>query len=484
MSSALTKVHFCPTTSAQRPGLVFAKLITAIATALFLTVACYLAWMARVPQLCLIVIPFCWIFNSMLQRAFNEFLSSRQKAFLLPGGIVFPPGTIFSLRGRRWRTWQELDVAKLTWSGKEQFPSSDGLRLQYRDGSTANFYFGTMTKQDIERLLIAVEVWGPKGKRIGEFEELREYLSTNLIAGGHTSYTSIWNADLQRRFSLTTFNPLAPGMRLNSGRFEIVNQMSFGGFAAVYYALNTSGTGVVIKEIAIDQLKDQETRDAVLSHTKREVALLSSIQHPQIVKLLDSFVENGKYYLVLERIVGNTLRQMVEEKGPLDEPTVLSLAFGMLEILDYLHGANPPIIHRDFTPENLIFKNNKQVVLIDFNAANQYLSSATGTVIGKHAYMPPEQIRGKPEPCSDYFAMGMTLYFLLAGTDPEPLKRVTFPEIKLISLDFQKLILDLTEQERENRLDNIDAMKARLDAIATRVAPGSRQSHVPRIGGR
>ncbi len=400
----------------------------------------------------------------------------------MPGGIIFPPGTVFSLRGRRWRTWQELDGAMLSWSCGERFASSDRLKLVYRDGGTANFFLDKMKKQDIERLLIAVEVWGPKGKRVGEFEDLREQLSTNLIAGGHKSFTSLWNADLQRRFSLTTFSPLAPGTRLNSGRYEIVNQMSFGGFAAVYYALTTGGVSVVLKEIAVEQLKDAETKDAVLLHTKREVALLASVQHPQIVKLLDSFVENGRYYLVLERIVGKTLRQTVEEKGPFAEANLIPLAWGMVEILDYLHGLNPPIIHRDFTPENLILKNNKQVVLIDFNAANQYLSSATGTIIGKHAYMPAEQIRGKPEPCSDYFAMGMTLYFLLVGKDPEPLKRVVFPEINLAGADLQKLILDLTEPERESRIDQIDTIKSRLESIAARIAPGARLPAVRRGG--
>jgi serine/threonine-protein kinase len=90
-------------------------------------------------------------------------------------------------------------------------------------------------------------------------------------------------------------------------------------------------------------------------------------------------------------------------------------------MLKFLHEQEPPIIHRDLTPDNLIRTNQGEIVLIDFGAANQFLGAATGTIIGKQAYIPPEQLRGKTVLQSDIYALGGTIYYLLTGGDPTPL---------------------------------------------------------------
>jgi serine/threonine-protein kinase len=95
----------------------------------------------------------------------------------------------------------------------------------------------------------------------------------------------------------------------------------------------------------------------------------------------------------------------------------------LAEVVDYIHAQDPPIIHRDLTPDNIVLRGDDSIVVIDFGAANQFVGTATGTLVGKQAYIAPEQFRGKATPQSDIYAFGGTIYFLLTGKDPEPLSQ-------------------------------------------------------------
>jgi serine/threonine protein kinase len=112
---------------------------------------------------------------------------------------------------------------------------------------------------------------------------------------------------------------------------------------------------------------------------------------------------------------------LIKENGPLPEATVIELALKMCEILSFLHNQTPPVIHRDFTPDNLMLAKPNQLKLIDFNVAQRLESSSTRTVVGKHCYIPPEQFRGRAVVQSDLYALGGTLFYLLTGADPSPL---------------------------------------------------------------
>jgi serine/threonine protein kinase len=101
----------------------------------------------------------------------------------------------------------------------------------------------------------------------------------------------------------------------------------------------------------------------------------------------------------------------------------------MCEILKYLHGLTPPVVHRDFTPDNLILQPSGKLKLIDFSVAQKRKDkSATAGCAGKHAYTPPEQFRGEAEPQSDIYALGATMYFLATGVDPTPISESQLPE--------------------------------------------------------
>jgi serine/threonine protein kinase len=162
-------------------------------------------------------------------------------------------------------------------------------------------------------------------------------------------------------------------------------------------------------------------KEQALKRFDHEAKMLQALDSDHIVKLRDHFFEDHRGYLVLEHINGKTLRQLVDEKGALSEAEILSMSQQMCLILAHLHERD--IIHRDFTPDNLILTEDGTLKLIDFNVAQSTAVGTTGTIAGKHAYLPPEQFRGKATKQSDIYAMGATLFYLAVGHDPEPISQ-------------------------------------------------------------
>ena len=152
-----------------------------------------------------------------------------------------------------------------------------------------------------------------------------------------------------------------------------------------------------------------------------EAALLAQLNHEGVVKVHHHFVHDYRGYLVLEYVEGQSLKSLVEAEGAQNESFVIDTAKKLLSVLSYLHSFNPPIVHRDLTPDNIMLSLSGDIKVVDFNVARQLEGSAGTTVVGKHAYIPPEQFRGKAVAASDLYALGGTMFFLLTGQNPEPL---------------------------------------------------------------
>jgi serine/threonine-protein kinase len=142
----------------------------------------------------------------------------------------------------------------------------------------------------------------------------------------------------------------------------------------------------------------------------------------------------------------------------------------MCTILEYLHNLTPPVVHRDFTPDNLILRKDGTLKLVDFNVAQQTESTATGTVVGKHAYLPPEQFRGLPTTQSDIYAMGATLYYILTAQDPEPISEAHPRTVRSeISEEFDTLIGRATAIDAKLRYQRAEEIAADLGAPAEKL---------------
>ncbi len=285
-----------------------------------------------------------------------------------------------------------------------------------------------------------------------------------------TSFTELWLSSLATPPKRDKLTPLEKGHYLKEGLYQIENIYAAGGQGLTYTAAAREDLQtVIIKESVLPLYVDEKIRRKALESFEAEAKLLQTLRHPNIVKLLDYFIEDHRSYLVLERINGRDLRDRVEASLELtgesgfDAETILSYARQMLDVLDYLHALSPPVVHRDFTPDNLVLDQSNQLYLIDFEVARLHKgeSNASATMVGKHSYIPPEQIRGNPSPASDLYALGATLYFLYMGKDPEPLSRLSL-QAKETDSSFEKLnnLIGMLTQLDENKRPSIAQIKA------------------------
>ena len=319
-------------------------------------------------------------------------------------------------RRGRYLKWSDMARIYMHRPKKSTSPLDEDLCFRSRSGKVHKIKMGAIESiEDRELLLKAIEKWAPQVSRDHSVIQA-------LQPPPNHSYTELWLQALSAPPKREKLKPLLMGTELKNKKYVISQQIGSGGQGHAYLARNEQGLSYVLKECLLPVYVDVSVRRTALEQFENEARLLRQIDHPQIVKLIDFFVEDHRTYLVLEHIDGHSLRQLVKAKGAMSETEVRSLCVQMCEVLKCLHAMNPPVIHRDFTPDNLILHKDGTLKLIDFNVAKQVVESTTsGTVVGKHAYLPPEQFRGMPERASDIYAMGATIYYLLCGKDPEPI---------------------------------------------------------------
>lgn len=331
-------------------------------------------------------------------------------------GLSFPLSYFSCLKMKLQRSWDDLTDLKLKWQRESKFNEQDSMLLIFRGGGMARLPLHRFADSDLEQFFIAFESCASGCQRDADLDDL-EYALQTRKTGSLPSYTQLWERSLSNRFSGATFTPLEPGSKVH--QYHILRQLGFGGFAAVYLARSNNGNNVVLKESVFPQ--NDNTLSKAEELFRREAAILSRLSHPNIARVYDYFIENDRHYMCMDYIEGTDLNRLLLREGPLPVAKVLDHAINLAEILSYLHGLSPPVVHRDISPENLVIRSDGSLALIDFGAAKEIASSFTGTIIGKQAYIAPEQFRGKPGTASDIYAMGATLYFVLTGKSPEPL---------------------------------------------------------------
>jgi serine/threonine-protein kinase len=158
-----------------------------------------------------------------------------------------------------------------------------------------------------------------------------------------------------------------------------------------------------------------------ITEFRREAALLARLSHPNLPRVIDRFEEDGKQFLVMEYVEGQTLRQALAARGGRAEvPEVRDWAEQLCAVLSYLHAQTPPIIYRDLKPSNVMLRPDGRLALIDFGIARFYKpGQASDTAIyGTLGYAAPEQYgEGQTDQRSDVYALGVLLYHALTGYD-------------------------------------------------------------------
>lgn len=221
--------------------------------------------------------------------------------------------------------------------------------------------------------------------------------------------------------------------KLLNNRYQVIQVLGAGGFGETSLAEDThlpSRRRLVIKELK-PITNDPKTSQMVQQRFEREAAILENLgeNSEQIPQLYAYFPENGKFYLVQEWIQGQTLTNIIESQGKLNETVVREILLSLLPVLDYVHSKG--IIHRDIKPDNIIIRSHdNKPVLIDFGAVKETIRTVINTagnptqsiVIGTPGYMPSEQGIGRPVYASDIYSLGLTAIYLLTGKQPQELE--------------------------------------------------------------
>jgi len=360
--------------------------------------------------------------------------------------------------------WSWLTEVELRHRGFSIIPNY--VFFKFKDGSDILILWEDLhAHMDTTTLISCVRTWAPKAKVRGDVQMIK----SESIA----SYTELWLKDLNSTKSekrLSQNQTLAEGTVL-SGCYKIERILSGGGQGTAYLATVLPQTDlpdmppqIVIKEFILPENTSglEKAKNSLI----KEVSILRRIDHPRIIHLFDFFIEDMRGYFAIEYIDGLTLRHLVEQKGTQGEGVVAGLGIALCDALSYLHGLSPPIIHGDVTPDNIMIDNAGKIKLLDFDASQELTRNKTNTVVGKHAYMSPEQFKGILSETSDIYALGCTLHFLLTGVDPEPITE-SCPRnfTPTVSESMNHIVSAATKFEQSQRITTLSEMRAQLERI-------------------
>ncbi len=234
--------------------------------------------------------------------------------------------------------------------------------------------------------------------------------------------------------------------------------------------------------VAVKMLKSQFSEDEeFIRRFHREAESASSLFHDNIVSIFDVGEEDGLYYIVMEYVEGQTLKEYVQENGSLEVKEAVRILSQITEAVSHAHYHN--IIHRDIKPQNILMSINGTAKVTDFGIARAISEATithTNSVLGSVHYLSPEQARGgKITYKSDLYALGVILYEMLAGEVPYSgdtavtiaLKHLQepFPKISEVNPSIpqsvENMITKLTAKNPDNRYESADEVFADLQTV-------------------
>jgi len=252
---------------------------------------------------------------------------------------------------------------------------------------------------------------------------------------------------------------IEPGHILDR-RYEIIEIIKEGGMGCVYRARDIRlDSECAVKEML--NVEEKDGQDYSVRRFEEEALMLSKLRHAGLPVVRDYFIENGRYYLVMDYIRGKDLETVLQEElegQPLEEDDIINYSVQTLDVLEYLHNQKPQIIYRDLKPGNIMIRDyDRRVMLVDFGIARTIRtdSSTTKTSIGTFGYCAIEQVKGKPEPGSDIYSMGATMHHMITGVQPQFLTMEPVEKLNpRVSKKLQRIVNKATQENVENRFSS------------------------------
>ncbi len=272
-------------------------------------------------------------------------------------------------------------------------------------------------------------------------------------------------------------------------RFRLRDLLDKGGFGQILTAEDGNLGRLVVIKLLHDISNEKQRRQF-----NCEATILANLQHPALPSVFDYFTEGDIPFLVMEYIKGDDFGKLLKRKPNFMVQQVLCWADDLLDALDYLHNQSKPIIHRDIKPGNIILTTRGKVILVDFGLAKGEADSmvilsetrkGTSSVFActRH-YAPLEQLNGYgTDAKSDIFALGATLYHLLAGQlpcdaaqrwgqfpksgrDPLPLAHDLNPAV---SIQLSEILLKAMAINPGDRFESAAEMRAELGKVQAEI---------------
>lgn len=199
-------------------------------------------------------------------------------------------------------------------------------------------------------------------------------------------------------------------------RYSVIKEIGRGGMGVVYLAKDSKLDREVALKILPSSIKNSER---IIQTFLREAKSAAALNHPNIVTVFDTGVQDGDYFISMEHIDGKTIKRILKKKGKFAFHVVIELLKQLLSGLEYAHSKK--VIHRDLTTSNIMWTRQKLIKIMDFGLAKviHNLQSEQSIIGGTPSFMSPEQTLGKPaDHRTDIYSLGICIFEMTLGTLP------------------------------------------------------------------